>query len=677
MKTKNYFSISSFFTFLLLVVVIMLVPAWSSRVSAQTSEAYAVLDAKGTLTFKYDATKPKDAYGMDYHVYSGQQVPAWYNKRFNIKKVVFEKSFAQARPVNCSFWFKQASSLSNIEGIENLNTESVTNMAYMFDSCRKLLGLDVSGFNTANVTDMKNMFNNCEQLPVLDVSKFNTGNVTNMKCMFYGCSKLTSLDVSNFNTQKVTITNSMFFSCSGLTALDLSNFDTENVTDMSYMFANCSALTSLNLANFNTQKVKTMTQMFNRCVKLTSLDVSGFGTQNVENMEKMFYYCSNLTSLDLSGFTTQKVKNMNYMFSHCSGITSLDLSSFNTGSVTDMSYMFYNCSAITLLNLSGFDTQKVTNMNKMFSTCPNLATIYAGYRFVTSSVRTCKDMFSGSTSLKGAIEFDANSISKDYANYTTGYFKKIVGRYGNEMIGAAGKNLEVEDLKIANDDDFVLYEPFKALNVSYERSVSSESKWGTLCLPFAFATNKEYDFYSINAIDEDKASVTLTGYDENTEIPAGTPLLFKLKEGVSELKLSAEEVQIEPDAKSVIISEDESCKLVGLFVKKDFSDEENHCFILKDDKLMNPKKCLEVDQDSNVSAYPFSAYLAVNNAEPTQSAKMYSLHIDGIVTVINQLNAVTDGKAEYYDLQGRRINNLQKGVNIVKRGNKTMKVIMK
>lgn len=232
-------------------------------------------------------------------------------------------------------------------------------------------------------------------------------------------------------------------------------------------------------------------------------------------------------------------------------------------------------------------------------------------------------------------------------------------------------------MKIANDDDFVLYEPFKALNVSYERSVSSESKWGTLCLPFAFATNKEYDFYSINAIDEDKASVTLTGYDENTEIPAGTPLLFKLKEGVSELKLSAEEVQIEPDAKSVIISEDESCKLVGLFVKKDFSDEENHCFILKDDKLMNPKKCLEVDQDSNVSAYPFSAYLAVNNAEPTQSAKMYSLHIDGIVTVINQLNAVTDGKAEYYDLQGRRINNLQKGVNIVKRGNKTMKVIMK
>lgn len=81
------------------------------------------------------------------------------------------------------------------------------------------------------------------------------------------------------------------------------------------------------------------------------------------------------------------------MFSYCSGITSLDLSSFNTGSATDMAYMFYNCSAITLLNLSGFDTQKVTNMNKMFSNCPNLATIYAGYRFVTSSVRTCKDMF--------------------------------------------------------------------------------------------------------------------------------------------------------------------------------------------------------------------------------------------------------------------------------------------
>ena len=36
-----------------------------------------------------------------------------------------------------------------------------------------------------------------------------------------------------------------------------------------------------------------------------------------------------------------------------------------------------------------------------------------------------------------------------------------------------------------------------------------------------------------------------------------------------------------------------------------------------------------------------------------------------------------DLKAEYYDLQGRRLNEPQKGINIVKRGGKTMKVVIK
>ena len=36
-----------------------------------------------------------------------------------------------------------------------------------------------------------------------------------------------------------------------------------------------------------------------------------------------------------------------------------------------------------------------------------------------------------------------------------------------------------------------------------------------------------------------------------------------------------------------------------------------------------------------------------------------------------------DTKAEYYDLQGRRLNAPQKGVNIVKRGKKTTKMLVK
>ena len=57
---------------------------------------------------------------------------------------------------------------------------------------------------------------------------------------------------------------------------------------------------------------------------------------------------------------------------------------------------------------------------------------------------------------------------------------------------------------------------------------------------------------------------------------------------------------------------------------------------------------------------------------------MFSIRIGEGTTAIKQLEAdAADSKAEYYDLQGHRLQDLQKGVNIVKRGGKTMKVVIK
>ena len=58
-------------------------------------------------------------------------------------------------------------------------------------------------------------------------------------------------------------------------------------------------------------------------------------------------------------------------------------------------------------------------------------------------------------------------------------------------------------------------------------------------------------------------------------------------------------------------------------------------------------------------------------------AKIFSLDISDSTTAIDNLNALADSKAEYYNMQGHRLNNLQKGINIVKRNGKTMKVIIK
>ena len=353
---------------------------------------YAEFDnATETLTFRYKGVKPEGAYDLN----EGEGRPAWINQSDNIKKVVFDTSFAMARPTSCYWWFAGCKNLTEIEGVENLNTRNVTSMRNMFDACSNIESLDLSNFDTQNViymnymfygcskltslnlskfnnqkvTGMISMFEGCSGLKSLNLSKFNTQSVTNMSNMFYGCSGLTSLDLSNFNTQNVEYMGSMFKGCTGLTSLNLSMFNTQNVTNMGWMFMGCSGLTSLDLSNFDTQNVKHMSDMFSGCSALTSLDLSMFNTQNVEYMSCMFMGCSGLTSLDLSKFDTQKLQGMSGMFSGCSGLTSLDLSKFDTQNVFDMMSVFENCSGLTSLDLSNFNTQNVEFMLSMFKGC--------------------------------------------------------------------------------------------------------------------------------------------------------------------------------------------------------------------------------------------------------------------------------------------------------------------
>ena len=265
-------------------------------------QAYAMFDdATETLTFSY-GTKPEGAYALNQE----RPEPEWRMQK--IRTVVFDASFAYARPTSCSHWFEDCIYLTRIKGIWNLKTK--------------------------NVTDMSSMFLGCSSLRSLDITNFDTGKVKDMLFMFYGCHKLTSLNVSKFNTTEV--------------------------TDMSDMFEDCYALTSLDLTNFDTGKVK------------------------------------------------------------------------------DMLFMFYGCSALTTIYTSDkFVTDKVTdNGSKMFYGCKNL---------------------------KGANEYQSGQDGIEYANYQTGYFTNLVGKNGDEKIGAVGETLTAENLTLDDDKDFVANEPFTAL----------------------------------------------------------------------------------------------------------------------------------------------------------------------------------------------------------------------
>ena len=269
MKTKFYPRIVRF-----LLAIAICLPVCGSNMFAQTAESYVVLDnAAGTLTFKHDANKPAGAFSLN----EGELYPAWYAmagdhtgyNENNIKKVVFDSSFANARPTNCCFWFVGCKDLTVIEGLEYLNTEKVTSMRSMFASCTNLTSLDVSKFRTQNVTDMYYMFGDCSSLTSLDVSKFDTRNVTDMDYMFNNCSNLTSLDVSKFDTQNVTSMWTMFKGCSSLTSLDLSNFDTQNVTNMYGMFYGCVNLATIYASDkFVTTACSEDCEIFGNCKKL-------------------------------------------------------------------------------------------------------------------------------------------------------------------------------------------------------------------------------------------------------------------------------------------------------------------------------------------------------------------------------------------------------------------------
>lgn len=257
-----------------LLVIMLCLPVWGNQVSAQTPESYAVLDeATGTLTFRHDTKKPAGAYPLN----SPEELPGWFVEDYDylngiavnknrIEKVVFDASFAAARPTSCRYWFAKCTDLKTIEGIEYLNTENVTNMREMFENCNNLTTLDVSKFNTKNVMDMEFMFGDCKNLTTLKIANFDTQNVTDMSGMFYGCNNLTALDVSNFDTKNVTNMEFMFDGCNNLTVLNVSNFDTKNVKRMDWMFYNCSNLTTIYVSEkFVTTACEISENMFKNC----------------------------------------------------------------------------------------------------------------------------------------------------------------------------------------------------------------------------------------------------------------------------------------------------------------------------------------------------------------------------------------------------------------------------
>ena len=573
---------------------------------------------------------------------------------YNLKTATTISDYvAQYDDTNTTLTFKKVTD-ANISDIVN-NSVIVDQYNNVKEICTTLGNVTIKNivfdesFNTYAPTSLKDFFKNCKALETISGLEYlNTANVTDMSGMFYKCQNLSSLDLSKFNTANVTNMTSMFSGCSALTSLDLTNFNTSKVESMCYMFEDCSALESLNLTKFN--------------------------TANVTDMSGMFYKCQNLSSLNLTNFNTEKVTKMSWMFSNLK-LSSLDLSNFNTEEGRDMFNMFSFCQNLSSLNLTNFNTEKVTEMSRMFEGCSALTTIYASDKFIIDKYNNGYKMFNGCKLLKGALpEYDDNKKDEQYANYKTGYFTKLVGKNGDEKIGAVGEILTADNLTLADDKDFVAYEPFTATTATYNRTIGTT--WATLCLPFE-VTLENKDFRAFKLLSANEGTNTVELEEITTNIAAGTPVIIKMNNGVTELSFSVADKEI---AKEVKTSETEngSYQLQGIYTKKVFDKEtDNNCYIVKGNMLMNPAKLLANTKVTKVASKPFRAYMVDNTTTSTAGAKMFSIGFDDSITTIDTINTIANDKAEYFDLQGKRLNEPQKGINIVKRNGKTMKVIIK
>lgn len=372
--------------------------------AADANSPKSVSGEKGNVTWSIDVStgimtispKPGTDGDLKQQVISGW---GWYpitHSYNNSKAVKTINITGRIHAKNMNGMFEMFEAVTEINGIENIDTSQTTNMCRMFAECESLQSLDVSHFNTANVTDMSQMFAGCRSLNSLDISNFDTSNVTDMSSMFHLCWSLKALDVSNFNTSKVVFMNSMFYDCREITSLNLKNFNTSAVRDMQYMFSGCRSLTILNVSSFNTSKVINMECMFQDCISLIQLDLSNFNTSNVTNMRSMFGLFSNdpssLTNLNVDSFNTAKVTDMCAMFNGLDSLTSLNISNFNTSNVTTMRSMFNGCKSLVSIDLNNFDTSKVTDMAYMFNNCCSLTSLDLS-NFDTSKVTNMRCMF--------------------------------------------------------------------------------------------------------------------------------------------------------------------------------------------------------------------------------------------------------------------------------------------
>ena len=401
-----------------------------SSLAAKAAEAYACYTSSNTtLTFYYDNLRSSRT-GTTYDLNTDYTDTDWETDgtNANVTKVVFDPSFANARPTITYAWFYGMGNLQSITGISYLNTSEVTNMAWMFGQCENLTSLDLSGFNTANVTDMRGMFTRCNKLTTIYASSsWSTAAVTDSYNMFNDCTSLVGGMGTTYNSSHVDkayahidggTSNPGYFTRDPNSPEAYACYTPSNTT-LTFYYDNLRSSRTGTTYDLNTGSNITGWKTSGTNANVTKVVFnSSFANARPTTTYSWFYGMGNLQSITgmKEYLKTSAVTNMAWMFSESTKLTTIDLSGFNTAKVTDMRGMFSSCNMLTTIYVgSGWSTAAVTSSNSMFENCTSLVG-GKGTTYNSSHVDKAYAHIDGGTSNPGYLT-DPNVLTA-YACYT-------------------------------------------------------------------------------------------------------------------------------------------------------------------------------------------------------------------------------------------------------------------
>ena len=319
----------------------------------------------------------------------------------------------------------------------------------------------------------------------------------------------------------------------------------------------------------------------------------------------------------------------NSAFSNCGFTGNLVI----PNSVTEIGqYAFYMCSGFNG-NLTLSDNLKSIGDNA-FSSCGKLK---AQITFPATLEKIGTDVFSGTTNIK-SVKF--------------------------QSLPQGINNIKQKDV-ILNDASFISDQATGTVNnISYSRTITPT--WGTLVLPYSLTLtgNEPYSLYAIESISTDELVLSRL----NGEVAAGTPCMVKRNGEQEEMTFTANNATLNMTIQPIAVNE---LKFQGTYHAKEVTDG----YIIRNGLLWDVAKLKAASPETEaIMVGPFRSWLDGT----TNGAAKLSIRVDDSATGIdNPISSLNADDVEYYDLNGRRLTAPQQGINIMKRGNKTMKVIIK